>query len=160
MKSVMRNVDELRNGRSVVNLGKHQGFTLIELMITVAIIGILAGIALPSYQQYIIRSNRSAAQSAMMELVNRNQQFFLANRAYATTTGALSYTVPGSVLARYNAPTITASRFLDSACAVQTDTGTLPSFVIAFTPITTTPQVKDGPLFISSTGAKCPAGKW
>ncbi len=49
-------------------------------MIVVVIIGILAAIALPNYRQYVIRSNRTAAQAQMLEIANRQQQFLLANR--------------------------------------------------------------------------------
>ncbi len=54
---------------------KQFGFTFVELMITVAIIGILVAIALPSYRQYILRGNRAAAQAEMMDIANREQQF-------------------------------------------------------------------------------------
>jgi len=62
---------------------KIQGFTLIELMVTVAIVAILAAIAVPNYQQYVIRAKRAAAQSEMMVIANFEQQYLLANRTYA-----------------------------------------------------------------------------
>src|SRR5688500_9870500 len=54
-----------------------RGFTLIELMVTVAIVAILAAIAYPSYTNYIVRSNRSAAQGYMLELSNLEQRYLL-----------------------------------------------------------------------------------
>ncbi|WP_274620352.1 type IV pilin protein [Colwellia maritima] len=64
-------------------LKKSSGFTLMELMITVAIIGILAGIAYPSYVEFVLRSNRSEAQRELMRFANLQEQVFVDTRAYA-----------------------------------------------------------------------------
>ncbi|ABX48340.1 MAG: type IV pilin protein [Gammaproteobacteria bacterium] len=61
-----------------------KGFTLIEVMITVVIIGILAAIAYPSYTQYIALSARSEGLAALMRIANLQEQYYLDNRVYAT----------------------------------------------------------------------------
>jgi type IV pilus assembly protein PilE len=124
-----------------------KGFTLIELMITVAIIGILAGIAYPSYQQYMQRSSRSAAQSQMMDIANRQQQYFLANRAYATKSEleAGGYALPSDVSKKYTYNIVLSD-------------GPPPSYVINFVAIGN--QASDGNLSLSSEGVKTPADKW
>ena len=79
-----------------------QGFTLIELMIVVAIIGILAAIAYPSYTQYTIRSNRSAAQSFILGVANKQEQYILDARVYTDSLGTLNMTTPSEVSRNYD----------------------------------------------------------
>lgn len=68
----------------MVNL---KGFTLVELMIVVAIIGILAAIAFPSYQEYVRRTNRADAQAEMVEIANRLQKYKIANFTFKKSGG-------------------------------------------------------------------------
>lgn len=99
----------------------------------------------------------------MMDLANREQQYLLANRAYTNSLTTLGYAAPNEVSSKYSISdtgNITLSRYLDASCAVQTDTGTAPSFVITFSPITGSSQASDGAIYLSSTGVKCPANKW
>jgi type IV pilus assembly protein PilE len=78
-----------------------RGFTLIELVVVMAIAAVLAAIAIPSYSEYIVRSNRSSAQSLLSEIASRQAQFFLDRRTYATTVVALNLPVPDELGARY-----------------------------------------------------------
>ena len=64
------------------------GFTLVELMITVAIISIIAAIAVPSYTGYLARARRSAAEQLIMQIASKEQQYIVDARAYTATIGA------------------------------------------------------------------------
>lgn len=78
-----------------------QAFTLIELMVAVAIVGIVAALAYPSYTSHIVKANRSAAQSFMLALANKEEQYLLDARQYTTTVNDL-LTAPSDVLANYS----------------------------------------------------------
>ncbi len=76
---------------------RERGVTLIELMITVVIVAILAAIAYPSYTQYVLRSHRTAAKTALHDMASRQERFFSTNNTYATTLAQLNYPAGATV---------------------------------------------------------------
>lgn len=68
-----------------------QGFTLMELMITVAIIGIISAIAMPSYTKYVIKTKRTDAKVALMTIAQKQESFFVQNMSYAQNLTTLGF---------------------------------------------------------------------
>ena len=120
------------------------GFTLIELMIVVAIIGILAAVAYPSYQDHVRKGNRAAAQAFMMEVAQRQQNHLLNNRSYATSLSDLGLTLPADVSPFY------AVRGTNLGAVA----GPPASFSLQLDPISGSVQVADGSLCVTNAGAR------
>jgi len=70
-------------------MNKHSGFTLVELMITVAIVGILAAVALPSYQTYTLKVKRSDAKLGLNDAADRQERHYRVNNTYAADSNEL-----------------------------------------------------------------------
>ncbi len=144
------------------------GFTLIELMITVAVVAILAAIALPSYQEHVMRSRRADAKGVLLEAAQLMERNFTERGAYnkncagtvkttlldlfntCTTPGTADSPVVASPLLK--APKDGATKHYD----IQITGATKYVYTLQAVPITGTAQANDqcGTLTISNTGAK------
>lgn len=69
---------------------RNRGFSLIEIMIVVAIVGILAAIAYPSYRQQMLRTNRTEGMSALQEAASKQERYFSNNSTYAPDVATLN----------------------------------------------------------------------
>lgn len=113
---------------------KMRGVTLIELIVVVAIVALLASIAVPSYRQYVMRSNRTEAKAALLHVSAAQEKFYLQNNTYTdeltdappaglglastTETGLYTIAVAGADDEGYTATaTATGAQAEDSHCA-------------------------------------------
>ena len=122
---------------------KNRGFTLIEILIVLVIIGILAAVAIPAYNSQLRKGTRAAAQAAMADMANKELFYLQTQRAYTSLYTDLGIAaLPGEVDNFYTI-TITPD-----------NTATPPTFAIKATPKTGTRQAADGWIQLDSTGSK------
>jgi type IV pilus assembly protein PilE len=96
-----------------------KGMTLIELMVTVAIIGIIASIALPSFQDQIVSSRRGDGMTQLLQLQMQQESFRLENNSYATTA---QLALPTNDYFTYTASNISATAYTLTATAKSSQT--------------------------------------
>lgn len=127
------------------------GFTLIELMIVVVVIAVLAAFAYPSYTRYMTRMHRAQAQSYLMEIAQRQHQYFLDSRDYASQATIFGLDpVPAQVAAQYQV-----------TVGPATPT-TPPTFIVSAAPRTGSMQAayREPTLSIAQDGSKSPSDAW
>ncbi len=71
---------------------RQAGVTLLELMIVVVVIAIIASAAYPLYTQYVVRAKRAAGTTMLLQVADRQQQYFMDNKQYATSLESLGFT--------------------------------------------------------------------
>jgi len=114
--------------RTMTNPCRTRGFTLIEMMITVAIIGILTALALPAYKNYVIRSKLVAGTNSLAIMRAQMEQYYLDNRSYATVS-APSIVTP---CVQY-AVSANSSNLFDVNCAATGDAPTSTTYTLRAT---------------------------
>ena len=82
-----------------VLMHRQRGVTLLELMIVVAIVAIISAFAFPSYMQYVVNTKRTVATTALLQVADRQQQFFMDNKQYAADLTDLGFDANPWVLA-------------------------------------------------------------
>lgn len=86
-------------------MNKQQGFSLIELMAVIAIIGIIASIAIPSYKNYVMEANRNDATSELLDVMRAQEDFFANDFSYTETLADISR----DNFSDYGSPSVTGS---------------------------------------------------
>ncbi len=126
---------------------KQLGFTLIEVMIVVVIVGILASIAYPSYQNYVLRTNRAEGAAHILRVLQAQERHHSQNMTYTTSLVGLDISA-GSETGKYSIGTMAACEDSSIARCVS----------VSATAARTDPQC--GTMTADSRGDKTPVGCW
>ena len=136
--------------RSVITVkSTSRGFTLIELMIVVAIVAILTMIAYPSYTKYIIRTSREAAQSQLLQLATSQEKIFLNSNAY---TSSVSNAYTGAATGGLG---VASGKTNDGKYTLPAPSNlTATTFTLTASPVGGSTQAGDGDITINQSGIR------
>lgn len=126
--------------KSTSAMQSHRGFTLIELMIVVAIIGLIVGIAFPAYQDQIRTTRRADAMASAMTISNAMEKHFTETGSYDNVPASLERDLPWDGAGKFYTVDITPDG--------------KNGFDITISPIAGTSQENDGDITLTSTGKK------
>ena len=134
-----------------------RGFSLIELMIAVVVVGILANLAYPSFERYLIRTSREAVQMTLLQLAGTQEKIFLNSSSYAVGTNAVTATYTGTSTGGLG---WSSGKSPDGKYSIAIDAGaTATTFRLRAVPVAGTLQANDGEVTLDQAGTRLWAGK-
>jgi len=139
-----------------------RGFTLVEVMVVVFIVGLLAAVAIPAYRKSVQKSNRSVAKSALLDLASREEKYYSINYNYTNTMGGLYGTTSTSAVS-VNAPSVGTPLYTITVSSItaQSSTGgvvTPAAYTLLATAVNGQAGDSCGNFTLSSTGAQSVSG--
>jgi len=139
-------------------MSKHNGFTLVEVMIVIAIIGILASVAYPSYQNYVMKSHRSDAQTGLSQLAQALERFYGVRYTYVGTgdSGGGATGAPISDVFSHTSTPFEGSNTYYNL----TLTASATDYTVTATPVGNQASDPCNTLTLAKSGAKTPADCW
>lgn len=148
--------DHYRHQRKAESLRKQAGMTLIELLIAVAIVGILAAIAIPSYQTYIAQSKRAEAKGVLLATAQFLERYYTTNSRYDQTQAGVAVALP---YAQSPEDTNSAANYAITADYTSGGTCTLGQcYTLSATPTGSMSGDSCGTLTLTNTGVQGAAG--
>lgn len=133
-----------------------KGFTLVEVLIVVVIVGVLLMVALPGYERQTLKTKRALGRAQLLHILSSQEQYFVNNKSYATSLADLGFTNPYSIDADAN---VVATTSTDRIYTIAISSATATAYTLTATP--QLGQAKDtlcGALQITSTGVKSEGG--